>query len=149
MKLTKEQKTAEKLDRVWEICKASFTGICVPDPRLFITKFMEGDVFLLYAKERNPFSDYVVVGYALVDSNGPNPYVFSLAVDPTQRGRGFGKLLLDDIARAYPASEIDLAVMVDNVAAQVLYLKNGFRVVRFLKDYYGPEGDGLLMRRII
>jgi ribosomal protein S18 acetylase RimI-like enzyme len=40
-------------------------------------------------------------------------------------------------------------VHVDNFKAQVLYLKNGYRVAKFMRDYYRPEGDGLLFRRIL
>ena len=42
---------------------------------------------------------------------------------------------------------ITLMVRVDNPTAQVLYLKNGYRVESVLHEYFGPEKNGLYMRK--
>lgn len=79
--------------------------------------------------------------------------VLTLAVDPQQRGRGLGRVLLDAavlFARQAGATAMFLEVAVDNVPALSLYLHAGFVRAGLRKDYYdrGPAGsaDAAAMR---
>jgi ribosomal protein S18 acetylase RimI-like enzyme len=60
-------------------------------------------------------------------------YIAHLAVLPAFRGRGIGAALLEDAARQAKAAGLNkcsLTVDIDNLTAQRLYVKTGFREVR-------------------
>jgi len=87
----------------------------------------------------------VVVADALVlrrrCRNGITGRLYSLAVDPSRRRRGYGKALLADCLaelRAEGVRSVFLEADVDNAAAIALYESFGFRKTRSLCDYYGP-----------
>ncbi len=72
----------------------------------------------------------------------------SISVHPGFQGQGLGGRLLDrllaDCGRQGVA-RIFLEVNKSNQAALGLYAARGFRQLKVLPDYYGAEGDGLLM----
>jgi ribosomal-protein-alanine N-acetyltransferase len=75
--------------------------------------------------------------------------LYSLAVDQSRRGCGFGKLLLAnciDLARGEGAVAMVLEVDVENGPAINLYERYGFVKVHRLRDYYEPGHDGWKMR---
>lgn len=89
-------------------------------------------------------------GAAIVTEKFNEPYIWSIAVAQKWRGMGIGGTLLDEIAcyaRELPATGTTLCVNANNAEAQRLYLKAGYRVMKFLPRYYGANGDGLIMRR--
>ncbi|MDH4224864.1 MAG: GNAT family N-acetyltransferase [Deltaproteobacteria bacterium] len=68
----------------------------------------------------------------------------SLAVDTPFRGRGFGKLLLEDwlaTARSQGHPLATLQVNSRNHAAQTLYRRYGFKAKRILPRYYNNGDD--------
>jgi ribosomal-protein-alanine acetyltransferase len=71
-------------------------------------------------------------------------YIASLAVACAHRRVGIGELLITEtvsrITTRHLAREIWLHVRRSNAAAIALYKKCGFRVSRFLRDYY-PDGE--------
>jgi ribosomal-protein-alanine N-acetyltransferase len=74
--------------------------------------------------------------------------ITSIAVDPLHRRRGFGRALMTAALAHLKQSgvdEADLEVSVVNRAAQSLYQACGFVQSRLLRQYYGPQGDGLKM----
>ena len=83
-------------------------------------------------------------GLAIVkQQNGA--HLWTLAVHPDMRRLGHGQSLLMEVNDLF--RDITLHTRVDNVPAQLLYLKNGYRVEKVLKGYYPNKIDGLLMRR--
>ena len=75
--------------------------------------------------------------------------IYSIAVSPDHRGRGLGRLLMDDLlttCRREGVSRLYLEVRQDNVPAIGLYRRYGFEEVARLPDYYGPGEGGLRMR---
>jgi [ribosomal protein S18]-alanine N-acetyltransferase len=65
--------------------------------------------------------------------------LYSLAVDPTARGHGLGRMLLDHLlaqARARGARAMRLEVREDNASALGLYREAGFREYGRLPGYY-------------
>jgi ribosomal protein S18 acetylase RimI-like enzyme len=71
--------------------------------------------------------------------------VYSLAVDPTQRGRGLAGQLVRALARRARARgkrRMTLEVRTANSAALALYEKFGFVVGDLLPRYYGDGADG-------
>lgn len=79
-----------------------------------------------------------------------NLRIYSIAVDPSFRGRGVGRQLLDaaaGYARERGLDTLSLEVHTTNRAALALYESYGFRRAALLKDYYGAGDDGLRMGR--
>ena len=107
--------------------------------------FDTGDVFVTYSP------DGKVLAYAFLTEKLNEPYVWSIAVHENYRGQGLASHLLDeveDFVRATStANGILLTVHVNNAMAQRLYLAKGYRVLKFLTDYYGSNESGLIMRR--
>ena len=74
--------------------------------------------------------------------------LYSLAVSPEHRGKGFGRALAVwcvEALRAEGARDLTLEVAVENAPAIALYESLGFRKVRRLRDYYGAGGDAWRM----
>lgn len=61
-------------------------------------------------------------------------FIFNVQVQPEYRGRGFGKILLDDCVRKFGGR--DLTVDVDNTRAVNMYKNYGFEVYE-TGDFYG------------
>jgi ribosomal protein S18 acetylase RimI-like enzyme len=74
--------------------------------------------------------------------------MYSLAVHPTARGRGLGKLLVAASVQRLPrrCGILGLEVRPDNASAVGLYRALGFRPVAGLADYYGAGEDGMRMQ---
>jgi ribosomal-protein-alanine N-acetyltransferase len=79
--------------------------------------------------------------------------ILTLAVDPGQRSRGYGKRLVEEAMRRLwkdGADAVFLEVDEDNIPAVKLYQGLGFVVVGRRKGYYrdteGSHGDALVMR---
>jgi ribosomal-protein-alanine N-acetyltransferase len=101
--------------------------------------------------------------FAIRDNNNDVPVAFGgfwlvageaqvmrLAVDPCQRGKGWGLFLMECLmeeARKLGASEMSLEVREHNVPAFKTYLHRGFSVCGRRPRYYADTGeDALLMR---
>ena len=77
----------------------------------------------------------------------PTARLYSLAVDPTCRGRGLGRALTDAAlaeAAARGCTRLRLEVRDDNRAAIALYERLGFQLRDQVADYYA---DGMAARR--
>lgn len=149
MKITEEQKTLALLDELSAINKKSFLGIEVPSEKEFAQHFRQDDIFVTKFDIYQGLGVGPIVSYALVELRPGVPLIWQIATDPEWRGHGYAADVLGEIALYYKGrySFVELSVHVDNFKAQVLYLKNGYRIARYLRDYYEPEGDGLMMRR--
>lgn len=141
MRLTQRDKDNAMLRSLLIISDKSFCGVERPPFETFNAHFDEDDVFV--------DNELAPKAFAIVTQRG-GPYVWSFAVDPDERGKGKAKALLSEVTRYYrevhQAVTISLTCRVNNVAAQGLYLKHGFRPVRVLPRYYAAEGDGVMMR---
>ena len=94
-----------------------------------------------------------LVGYAGIDDQGDVADVMTIAVVPSARRRGIGRVLLDALlarARARGAHDVILEVRADNAAALALYADAGFTTVRTRRGYYRNPGsdpvDALVLR---
>ena len=81
------------------------------------------------------------VGYALLllRHGSRVARLYSIVVDPAERGRGHGARLLADAerqARRAGAAELRLEVRTDNLAAAALYEGRGYRRIGRRADYY-------------
>lgn len=85
-----------------------------------------------------------VVGYimAVVDKDGYG-HIMSIAVDPSRRGLGIGKKLMEAVESRLSADGIKrfrLEVAVSNYVAIRMYERLGYKVVKVLRNYY-PDGE--------
>jgi ribosomal protein S18 acetylase RimI-like enzyme len=141
MKLTQDQKTNEMFVKLWALNDMIFAeDERAPQEKLRV-HFYEDDIFVLQGATPEE-----IAGFAFVTERG-GPYLMIMAIAPAYQKCGNGRLLLAEIIAQYPGYDIQLTCKVDNVPAQVLYLRSGFRPARVIPRYYGAT-DGLLMRRI-
>jgi len=76
--------------------------------------------------------------------------LYSIAVDPAERRRGLGRLLLEAAeaaAVAAGASELRLEVRTDNRAAIAAYEAAGYRPIGRYADYYEDHADALRLSK--
>lgn len=94
------------------------------------------------------------IGFTLCRAAGPEVELLLIAVDPDERGRGLGAMLVETACRDAArrgASEVFLEVRENNAAAQALYRRAGFQEIGRRADYYaGCHGErfaAITMRR--
>jgi len=95
-------------------------------------------------------------GFAMGRAVAGEMELLTLAVDPAQRRRGVGRLLVTAIlaeAKDRGAGRAFLEVLPDNAAAISLYLQAGFTICGRRKGYYHPPGgpacDALILERTL
>jgi ribosomal-protein-alanine acetyltransferase len=93
-----------------------------------------------------------VRGYALAlfHDRRRHARVYSIAVDPADRGRGVGQALLEaieDEARARGRRTIRLELRRDNAAAMSLYASRGYRLTGVRPEYYQDHADAIVMEK--
>ncbi len=77
-----------------------------------------------------------------------SPYVASIAVEESERGRGVGKALLEETERRFPkARYVFVCVSSFNPRARALYERHGYRLVGELPDYVIDGASELLMAK--
>ena len=142
MRLTAREKDSVMFERLLKINDACFAL----DERASREKLLE------HFRSDDIFVDYVLTpgAFAFVTERG-GPYLMIIAVHESLRGMGIARRLVQEILDFYTLGSepyIQLTCKIDNVLAQVLYLKSGFQVVRVIPKYYG-ETDGVMYRRIL
>ncbi len=78
--------------------------------------------------------------------NAGNAHLYTIAVHPAARGRGYGARMLaacEKAARRRDCSSLTLEVRADNRAAQKLYKKSGYSVRECVEAYYEDGCDAL------
>lgn len=93
-----------------------------------------------------------ILGYALLlySKGTALARLYSLAVDPDERRRGIGGLLLagaEQAARDGGAVELRLEVRADNEGAIAQYRSAGFRPFGSIQDYYEDHAEALRMAK--
>lgn len=93
--------------------------------------------------------DGIFVGFVGVQVVIDEGDILRIAVRTSERGRGIGSLLLEELWRRTPqVTRWTLDVRESNMPAQALYRKFGFTAVGKRKKYYHqPEEDALVMLR--
>ena len=92
-----------------------------------------------------------IQAYSVVQAVADEMHVHNLAVDPAQRRRGLGRLLMElalDWGRARGARRAFLEVRPTNAAAIALYSSMGFRTISLRRRYYQhPTEDALVLEK--
>ncbi len=93
------------------------------------------------------------IGYAAALLIAPEAEVLKVAVHPSNRGDGTGRMLADaltDKLKEAGATTMHLEVRESNRAARILYETCGFRQIGVRSSYYtSPAEDAVLMRKDI
>lgn len=91
-----------------------------------------------------------VVGYAIIVKTRNHAYLFSIAVHPENRNKGYGELMLkflESKCNEKGFSKLRLDVRIDNKAAVELYKKMGYTEVKKKRNFYGNGIDAFLMEK--
>lgn len=88
-----------------------------------------------------------IVGYATVyiGKSSRTSHIESIAVDPSYQGSGLGRKLLNEVERISQSEgceRIVLETFEGNSLALGLYVKNGYSVVKTVKEYYTIPYNG-------
>ncbi len=84
-----------------------------------------------------------IIGYGVLSVAAGESHVLNLAVDPSLRGQGLGRQLLEHLlqrALAGGAEMVLLEVRPSNIGARALYEKMGFNEIGRRPGYY-PDGE--------
>lgn len=104
---------------------------------------------------RGPFDEMDgsrgIQAYSVVQAVADEMHVHNLAVEPEQRRRGLGRVLMElalDWGRARGARRAFLEVRPTNAAALALYSSLGFRTISLRRRYYQhPTEDALVLEK--
>lgn len=99
-------------------------------------------------------SDHHIIGWAgaMCSAPGLDTDILTIAVDPDFRLRGIARHMMTsliDWAYSKNSPQIVLEVEKKNLAAQALYISEGFEVISERKDYYGAGVDALVMSKAL
>jgi len=99
-------------------------------------------------------SDHHIIGWAgaMCAADGSDTDILTIAVDPDYRLRGIARHMMTsliDWAYSKNSPKILLEVETKNLAAQALYISEGFEVIAERKDYYGAGVDALVMSKVL
>ena len=91
-----------------------------------------------------------VCGYGCLILLFEDAELANIAVSPTHRGQGVGKLLMEkmhDYAKTFGAERMLLEVRVSNQSAIGLYEKYGYEKYGLRENYYADGEDAYLMQK--
>ena len=113
--------------------------------RLYCDSILQDGCFCTICEE-----DHVIVGFNLYRNIGGDFEILQIAMDPNYQGKGFGTQLMNAFVDQASLDKIEncyLEVRLTNERAIKFYNKFGFERIHVRKNYYGPEEDGLVMKR--
>ncbi len=112
---------------------------------------------LFFEEINNPFSynfvlasNNIIVGYLNFWVVPDGIELNNIAIHENYRGKGYGKLLLQfliECGKVFKSEKIFLEVKEDNLIAQKLYKKYGFKEIYIRKNYYSDNKDAIVMER--
>lgn len=128
---------------------AAIEQVSFPTPwtrALLVHEIKERDNVYLVAEVSGRIAGFIGLWNVLDEG-----HICTLAVDPAQRGRGFGELLV--LAALQQAASLDADVVyleyrVSNGKAASLYRKLGFERVGLRRGYYSDTGEDAVLAQI-
>ena len=138
-----EEKDIKKIADIEAEC---FT---TPESESSVKDVIENPVYEAFVAE----SDGEVVGYTITMTSCGDTDILSVAVRPSFRRFGIGKMLMDNIivtADKKGVTDVFLEVRKSNIPAISLYEKTGFEKIGERKNFYDlPREDAVLMKKSI
>lgn len=89
----------------------------------------------------------LIVGFLAIKVIADEGEILQFAVDPDYQGQGFGSLLMDYALENLNIMDLFLEVSDSNEIARKFYKKYDFQLMRIRKNYYGPDQNGIEMRK--
>jgi ribosomal-protein-alanine N-acetyltransferase len=135
----------EDLSAVLEIERRAFSQ---PWSRAFFERELATPFARLTVAVEGADARAQLVGYSCRWRVTDEVHLLNVAVHPTRRGSGIGRMLVDAVigeARTTQARTMFLEVRAGNVAARRLYRRLGFRDLGVRRGYYGPGQDAIVM----
>jgi len=133
------------LKKVLEIEKKSFPVPWTYD--LFFSELTRNRYARYFVLEK----DNEVVGYLGLWHKRRSFHITNIAIAENLRKKGYGKNFLkhvEKIAATRRIKKISLEVRRSNCIAQDMYRKSGYKVIKFLRNYYQEEKeDALVMEK--
>ena len=102
--------------------------VCEGDSREEIAEYFKRNPGLSRVAE----ADGKIVGAVLCGHDGRRGWIYHLAVSPAYRGRGVGKLLIDDCVRGLTRAGLKRAIILvagDNPGGREFWLRNGWEEI--------------------
>lgn len=90
----------------------------------------------------------IISGFIQIYNNFETVEIINIAVEEKYRNQGIGTSLLNYVLSDLTKENAILEVRESNTIAKNFYIKNGFKVIRIIKNYYDNE-NGLSMERSI
>lgn len=131
----------DDIEQVLEIEKVSF-----PTPwhrKIFELEYKKPRTLQLVSKTGDRITGYII-SWMMYDEI----HILNVAVHPEFRRMGIAKRLISEVIdHFYPkgARSIILEVRINNKAAQNLYEKLGFKILRIRKKYYTDTGEDAIV----
>lgn len=142
--------TADDVEAVYGIEKSSFNN---PWSLEDIRKTIDEEYGYIYKPYVAKDEDGNIRGFVILMIVEDEAEIADIAVDPSSRGLGIGKLLLSyalDYARFYGITNIYLEVRETNEVAKSLYISSGFEPVGVRRNYYkNPTEDAIIMKKTL
>lgn len=136
-----ELATPADADRIAEIHGSSFPARWSADD--FATLLNAQGVLCLVLREKGIFGTKRLSGFILTRTAADEAEILTLAVAPRARGKGYGRLLVEEAMRRLFRSRVlslFLEVADNNQAALGLYRSLGFKEVGQRPHYYSERG---------
>jgi ribosomal protein S18 acetylase RimI-like enzyme len=124
---------------------------CFGDDDAFPTEDIP-EILLKCQSRVGVYNGETLVGYALARHGFGVGYLYSNAVLPLHRRKGLGQLMFDYRFRYlenHGCSIIQANTKTDNEESGNLLLKNGFKPVQYVTDFYDDNIDAILWSRSI
>ena len=149
MTITLRQAQAGDLDALVRLEQLAFEGDRFSRRQLWHLLNRANALTLLAEDEQGRLLAY---GVLLFRRSSRRVRLYSFCVHPEARGAGLGRQLLQELearARQRGGERLGLEVRVDNRVALKLYRRMGFRLVRWLADYYADGCAGWEMEKAL
>lgn len=143
--LTIRPATVLDLDAIWAIEAAVFTGEAWSRELMREELGAEHRQYLALVDAAG-----VICGYGGLLALGGDGDIQTIALDPSVRGGGYGRVLMNallDAGVARGVKSVFLEVRADNPVARRLYESLGFAEIAVRPNYYQPDGvDAVVMK---
>jgi glutathione synthase/RimK-type ligase-like ATP-grasp enzyme/ribosomal protein S18 acetylase RimI-like enzyme len=93
-----------------------------------------------------------IVGYSIIFHYKNSNRIYSIAIDQSYRNQGIGRALMNYMIESVRQNRIlilSLEADATNISLIKFYDSFGFKVVRELKDYYGPDQPAFKMQLLL
>jgi len=112
-------------------------------------KLNDKDNLILITEHKN-----TNIAFAVLEKRGPNkvPFIDLLVVKKKFRNKKIGTVLLNSIKNKLKGLKVkNVLVEVESINPELInfYLKNEFKITGYIKDYFDPNNDAIILSYVI